>query len=297
MIAKSILTLEGVHAAAPMKLFASLNADGSLNWAETRGVLTVYCNKVRKGSGGAADVQYSDQFELRVVGESNLKTIASHVYKGKAIDRVTCFVSMPQKDQNGNKRRVAIKCDENGNPKKDANGQYIYVDVPTLNVQSVELGPDTEAYEREKGEAAIAAAKLQGTIHPDVDPKTLMNVIMTNRRTKGKNQDWNLGNAVATGAWGHATIWSKDKGNWQPGGQAQATAGTTQPNPMAGMDPETVRQFFEFQRMQAAMAAGGPQPEAPKTASASEATSAPEAGPSAESNEVPDDGSYEEVPF
>lgn len=298
MLAKSILTLEGVNAAAPMRIFASLNADGSLNYAETRGVVSVYCNKVRNVNG--EEQRFSDLFELRVSGEANLRTIANHVYKGKSIDRITAFVAMPRRrtNENGETVRdiVAVKWDrEKGRPARDPNNNYIPVDVPTFHVQSVELGADTESFEREKGTAALNAAIQQGNLHPETDPSAIMDIVMRSRRNKPKSKNWDLNEALRTGAFGHAVIWSKDKGNWQPNAQYKQTpASGNGPAAEGGMSPEELAEFYEFKRMKAEQASTQPKAQ---TAGATEGADAPSPVKDDLPEPLPEEGGYDEIPF
>jgi len=254
MIPKSMITLEGVYAAAPAIIFMETNADGTVNWAETRAVLNVYCNKKR------GDEQYDDRFEINIKGENNIRTVASHVTKGKQLDRITCFVSVHKKG--------AIKVDKDGNPLK-SNGQIVYEDVPRLHMQSIELGNDSETVEKAAGLANVRAMKAQGTIRPDLSDAELESIINgynSGRRTKAKNRDFDLAESTRTGKWGHANLWSKAKGHWtaQPGAA---------PTGAPGISQEDLAEFYEFKRQQALKAAGNQT----QAASASEASEAPAA--------------------
>lgn len=272
MIPKSIATIESVNAASAPLIFIETNADGSVNFDQTRGVLNVYCNKKR------GETTYEDKFEIRVAGKANLTTIANHVDTGKQLDRVTCFMSV---EKNG-----AIKKDPDGNPLK-IDGKIVYEDVIRLHMQSVELGNDSEKVEKDAGMANLRAMRAQGTIPPmsDEQLEVIVNGYNTGRRTKSKNKDFDLNEAVRTGKWGKASLWSKDKKHWQP--QQQAAQSTEDPMTaaakLAGVDPEVIKLAMQLKAQQAFGAT--------QTASTSEAASAPTPEPTGEgsvwNNEVP----------
>lgn len=275
MFPKSILTLEGVHSAAPMTVFVETDKDGNLNYDRTRGSLSVYCNKHNPNNNAI----YPDLFEIRVAGEKNIRTIANHVYKGKGIDRVTAFVTMPAPIKDNQSTWAAIKWDrKKGCPATDDNGNYIPVSVPKFYLQSVELGGDTEEYQRQKGEEALNAAKKQGTLHPKTDLDTIMDIVLRSRATKQKSENWSITEALETGRFKYAKLWSNNQ-FWQPKNKQSVD---TQPKAPDGIDPDELAKFFEWKRQQEAQT---------QTTSQAESETAPNP------TKIPDEDSYPDIPF
>lgn len=207
MIAKSITTLEGLYVAGDSITFIKTNADGSVNWDETRGVFPVYCNK-RRG-----DKEFKDVFEISVKGEKLITTMASQLYPGKAIDKASCFASM---EANG-----AIKQDKDGNPVLNKEGGYVRVGVQHLHLQTLELGVDSEKMERKRLTAYFEGEVAQGTMPPGTDVEAIVNGVFICKKNKPKNAAFNAAVVAATGMFGHSKVWSQKlnggAGGWVKG--------------------------------------------------------------------------------
>jgi hypothetical protein len=244
MYTKKILTLEGVYAAAPATVFLTQIGDGSPNWDETNGVLTVFANSERVSPEGEV-TEYTDKFDLKVKGAGLLTTVANQVSSGKGLDRVTCMVRTI--------KQGAIKADANGNPKKDKNtGKYDYVDLPVFHLKEIELGNDSEKSSRAALTKKYEDMVAQGTLPPNTPVKILVDAAMEVRKSKEKNKAFDVKEATAKGLWGHATLWDKVRGTWKPNGESKATAGSGQTEPQApqmdlsGVDPDTVAAIAEL---------------------------------------------------
>jgi len=207
MIPKSITTLEGLYVANDPITFIKTNADGSVNWDETRGVFSVYCNK-RRG-----DKEFKDVFEISVKGERLIKTMASQLYPGKAIDKASCFASM---EAGG-----AIKQDRDGNPVLNKDGGYVHIGLQHDHLQTLELGQDSEKMMRKRYTAYYEGEVAQGTMPPGTDVEAIVNGIFIVQKSKPKNIEFNAAVVAATGWFGHSKVWSGKlnggKGGWVVG--------------------------------------------------------------------------------
>lgn len=198
MYPKSLSTKEGLFVAGATIVFIKTNDDGTINWAETRATFSVFCNKKN------GDKEYKDVYDISVKGKSLITTVASQLYPGKAIDRISCFESV---EANG-----AIKKDKDGNPMRNAQNGYVYMGITHYHLQNIELGNDSEKMERKRLTAHLNGMAQQGNMVPGVDIEAIVNAVFICKKQKPKNTEITI-DSISSGAFGNTKVWSNKLNN------------------------------------------------------------------------------------
>lgn len=194
------LVLENVYLTGDPRLFLVKNEDGTINWGKSNASIKVAANRSWTNANDET-VTNQDYFEINVRGQKNIGTICQYCYKGKELTKVVCDVRTIKKDT------------DKINPKTNKPYQ---TNVPVLNLIQVNLGNDPKAV-REKAIKQAVQSLISKGLFPPVEEdalKTLSENVAVATANREKKRDWDEEAARKTGKFGHALVWSKDKGNW-----------------------------------------------------------------------------------
>ncbi|MDY6895742.1 MAG: hypothetical protein SVO01_10065 [Thermotogota bacterium] len=215
MISTSIVTLTSVYAASPMTVFLKLDANGQPIFTgenKTSGMLTVMSNTTGKDG-----TTYTDTYEIRVVGE-NMLSIAALIEKGKELSIEAYISSWPE---------------DTG--KVTATGKPITKLRYGLTLKSINFLADSANRMTELLTKCFQGLEATGILPPNINHAYLATEAVKSLRTKDKARPFNMDEAIATGKFNKASIWTKEKGMWN----------AEQTTPNASMSPELLQKLLE----------------------------------------------------
>ena len=215
------LVLGSAYAAGPMVVFLKTDQNGKPIFdgqGKTAGALTVFHN-----STDQAGNTYTNKYDLRVVGEKML-SIMSLVTTGKEM-ALEAYASSWE--------------EPTGKSTKD--GKAITKTMYGFTLSSVRFLADSVKYMAAVLTDYFNGRAAMGLLPPGINHEDLANGAAKALRTKNKAKSFNMAEAVATGKFGNASIWTEEKGTWKAQGQQN---GVPNIGNAANMTPEMLKKLL-----------------------------------------------------